>query len=1030
MARRTSFTPYQPNLEDFRTTVDPRILDTWIANQVSGHVVIITGQSLVVLQCRQRALVIEDPRTLVASNLFKHVLTCPTIAKICRHATMHRNYLESILGRWGDSDWHHQWYDVADFIPFVTVDSIHHTLLDILGHTEPDDDVNCQLYSGCYPFDALYQANTISDTLVLLEDTDPSYLHDFDWRRRPDADRELAVEPHEFEVIYQRDRLRTCTMQAPLYSYPHHGTTTSATDTAPRLTSIPNDIYTTILRHLHYYDDRAQLYRTSRAMREALYPACLSLYLERCRHHFFIRPKFESGDEVFARRVFTPSWRVVISLVLHRNVTPPLLHPFTILAPTDGVYRWASERTLTARVQALNFRRVGHDQPRQTTVISFEWVRDNAPDWLGHLDTTPRNPHGFSAAGESQHIEGTLLLAVRMLPYDGHYAVSALVCSRMHCELLLGRDVTHCEHLCITRPSTDASRRKPATPNAWLAPSPTFPATTALLCQVGGSPLVPPHEHRMFTCFSDLLSQIDNEFGGYTPLGHTPFAPPTRRVHARVRAIVSIDQPSLVLARIADINARVTCDNVTELPMTSPHYTPGMRIAAEVYYSQTYVILLPDGELERALKGATSTAEGELSLAESVFLDHDATTSDLYLKTHDEPAYASHLSTIPTAAILLTAHPAGGVETPIPRDHTRIQSLPYFTPGMRCSISVTAREDLPEDDEVEVSEADVGEEDDEEAEDAEDGELDLAEQDAELAYGHEMRPFGVPNPNPYHPHAPLDPPPSSPPSSPPPANSPDDDGAPPLFPIGPLDAARCVPVAISECPFPYYNSPNNTLLRIRGGAPPRTTKNPAKGSAGNTPKPNTFSPLASLLADDEDDKQAGDRSSSAGEPSTTASAPSTESLIPPLMELNSVAPNATTATSSAANLIPPPMEPKYISPPTDQGSAQTPQATGDLQDVVKNLSKTVTGLVHDLDHQRAVQATLDYDLRIKLDQHSAEIHEALRYERQADKESQQRLTIELEMMRQLQDKKLDSYQGAMARQDKLQRKRESKDSEM
>ena len=33
----------------------------------------------------------------------------------------------------------------------------------------------------------------------------------------------------------------------------------------------------------------------------------------------------------------------------------------------------------------------------------------------------------------------------------------------------------------------------------------------------------------------------------------------------------------------------------------------------------------------------------------------------------------------------------------------------------------------------------------------EEGELDFAEQDEERAYGHEMRPFGVPNPNPYHP---------------------------------------------------------------------------------------------------------------------------------------------------------------------------------------------------------------------------------------------------------------------------------------
>ena len=30
-------------------------------------------------------------------------------------------------------------------------------------------------------------------------------------------------------------------------------------------------------------------------------------------------------------------------------------------------------------------------------------------------------------------------------------------------------------------------------------------------------------------------------------------------------------------------------------------------------------------------------------------------------------------------------------------------------------------------------------------------ELDFAEQDAERAFGHEMRPFGVPNPNPYRP---------------------------------------------------------------------------------------------------------------------------------------------------------------------------------------------------------------------------------------------------------------------------------------
>ena len=47
---------------------------------------------------------------------------------------------------------------------------------------------------------------------------------------------------------------------------------------------------------------------------------------------------------------------------------------------------------------------------------------------------------------------------------------------------------------------------------------------------------------------------------------------------------------------------------------------------------------------------------------------------------------------------------------------------------------------------------DEKEEDDEDDEDEEgEEELDFAEQDEERAYGHEMRPFGVPNPNPYHP---------------------------------------------------------------------------------------------------------------------------------------------------------------------------------------------------------------------------------------------------------------------------------------
>ena len=47
----------------------------------------------------------------------------------------------------------------------------------------------------------------------------------------------------------------------------------------------------------------------------------------------------------------------------------------------------------------------------------------------------------------------------------------------------------------------------------------------------------------------------------------------------------------------------------------------------------------------------------------------------------------------------------------------------------------------------EAAEAEAEEEEDE----GEEEELDFAEQDAERAFGHEMRPFGVPNPNPYRP---------------------------------------------------------------------------------------------------------------------------------------------------------------------------------------------------------------------------------------------------------------------------------------
>ena len=55
--------------------------------------------------------------------------------------------------------------------------------------------------------------------------------------------------------------------------------------------------------------------------------------------------------------------------------------------------------------------------------------------------------------------------------------------------------------------------------------------------------------------------------------------------------------------------------------------------------------------------------------------------------------------------------------------------------------------------EAQASSAVEAEEAGEEDEDGEDEgeELDFAEQDAERAFGHEMRPFGVPNPNPYRP---------------------------------------------------------------------------------------------------------------------------------------------------------------------------------------------------------------------------------------------------------------------------------------
>jgi hypothetical protein len=49
------------------------------------------------------------------------------------------------------------------------------------------------------------------------------------------------------------------------------------------------------------------------------------------------------------------------------------------------------------------------------------------------------------------------------------------------------------------------------------------------------------------------------------------------------------------------------------------------------------------------------------------------------------------------------------------------------------------------------ADAEKEEEDEEEEDEGGEEELDFAEQDEERAYGHEMRPFGVPNPNPYRP---------------------------------------------------------------------------------------------------------------------------------------------------------------------------------------------------------------------------------------------------------------------------------------
>jgi len=203
----------------------------------------------------------------------------------------------------------------------------------------------------------------------------------------------------------------------------------------PHLITLNADVLEVILR---FMPGVTVLYKSSRALRQALRPACYAIHLDRCLRDWFLRPKPDQPTS-FDRHTPGNFERVefaTFSLPIAESTR--CIHPaLSIVAPADGVFAWASPNILSSRV-SQRFLFDDARNPYLLTELSLDWINAFAPDWRIHIDTTPRR-----SSGNHEDVVGSILVAIRFVKYAGHIIVRALVRTRMRDHFHIGRDATH-----------------------------------------------------------------------------------------------------------------------------------------------------------------------------------------------------------------------------------------------------------------------------------------------------------------------------------------------------------------------------------------------------------------------------------------------------------------------------------------------------------------------------------------------------------------------------------------------------------
>ena len=851
-----SFPKYRPSFEmpepftdtGIIYTSNERELDCWLIANVRQHIVLSTiigpemdhhgqarplGRYIVVLQADMSLIVIQSQLATANSKILRYILTSSAVAKILKD-TRHMNALKDIFHFSDCGDWQNDYFNIADFLPFVKRGSFR-ALHDIVGARQElaEEIIQDTIHSSAsswtsitrlHGHDPAHEVSIISDVLWCLRIREPQhYLFSFRLNFVPWSPPYPEPELDLYQLIYRGGdtsphisecRCFTCgpsPRPATVYHCTTAGIVTSfvgpqgeltkpwATDhclctrnyhncrcftnsrfyglrrdpmtdvppmveerispgtparTAPpkrklRLSDLPHDLIVAIFRQVTYYRAERSFYQTSRLLRKLLRPVCYAHYLRRCIKDFFLRPKplqFTTQDSC---QDFRDVRHVTISLL--RNAQPQMLETLNILAPSDGWFHWASQNTLATDLAGVKLRTVdSQGRSYETTTIDYDWIKKYTPDWLAHIDTTKRN-----VETPQFRVVGTILVALRFTPYVGFYPISALVYKRTGQKLFESEEVMDPEtHILIGQDATHGLHRRITSKLPYQGMRSTRVRTSVFLERVGSLRLVPPIEYSGFETYYQLISAIRVDFGGRLPHPTTitqyDESPSTSdsRVTMSVEALATVGPSPFP---IGQPDAYLTND---------PHYIVGMHIAASVAYSQTLVRIRPSNPLPthdvRAMNFFLPRTDGYLLLISQ------ATTADLhrlildrfeeYLRTlqpfadsagqtghqQDRRARVRQMIQHPVVTYITTQDP-DGVEYRLPNDCTKLQSLPFYVHGMQCLVTLdtaAVNDDDDDDDDVE----DEGEEEEEEEP--------LFEDDANLAYGQETRPFGMPHHSP------------------------------------------------------------------------------------------------------------------------------------------------------------------------------------------------------------------------------------------------------------------------------------------